>query len=646
MKITLIALILFSALTVQSQIKQIGKDLYTTADEDHNSQYADNCGADIKFNPMIHENLPIPVDGSGVSFIWPFDEVLDAGVVIVNYVDDLPGSGIKDYNDNDWSYNGHNGTDIALHDFRNMDRFYSIKAAAAGTVVELTINNFDRNTALGNGLPSNTVCIRHADGTYAYYFHMMKRSAVVKLGEYVQQGQLLGYVGSSGNSTDAHLHFEPGSFVNGSWVKRDPWQGDYNHAASLWQSQYAYVGFRTFILHDMGVYTEGLVGGNMANSTSYFKERIISPNTISGYESKIGFWCLVQGNYTGKQVRFEIRKSDGTLFDDTYFYLTDQTQYGRYWWTPNFNPGISVTGDWYVRLLYDNVEKGRYFFNVQLLTSNRPRMYPVAAKCFRKSIFVQRDTLRVRPVRSNMQYDLLNAPSGVTITQDSILNIGSFSQSYRVREFKVIASIGGNGLLRDTMIYKLIDTTKNNFTGNGIQSLELNAKIEGRWNGTTMESDTVTIKLRAPLSPYSYVDSAKVVLNSNGYALANFFNISPSVYYYIVIKHRNSIETWAKTVQQFENGFPISYDFTTSKTKAYGDNLILKNGEYCIYSGDINQDGTVDASDMSRVENDIALGLGWEYYSVSDIDGDNYIDAGDISIVENNATAGVSMIRP
>ena len=189
----------------------------------------------------------------------------------MNYADNLSGSSIKDYIDNDWSYNIHNGTDIALHDFRNMDRFYAEKAAASGTVVELSINNFDRNTGWGTGTPSNTVLIRHDDGTYAYYFHMMKRSATVKLGEYVLQGHIIGYVGSSGNSTDAHIHFEAGYFTNDDWKKRDPWQGTYNHLPSLWQSQYAYVGFRDFILHDMGVFTKGLVGGNMFNTENYFK---------------------------------------------------------------------------------------------------------------------------------------------------------------------------------------------------------------------------------------------------------------------------------------------------------------------------------------------------------------------------------------
>ncbi len=643
MKKLLVLLILLIPVTLVSQAKKIGDNLYFSSDI--NFENADNCGAEIIFNPQIHENLTGPYDAGSTSFIWPFAQALDDGLEIVNYVDNLSGSSIKDYNDNDWSYNGHNGTDIALHDFRNMDRFYAIKAAASGTVVELSVNSFDRNTGWGTGSPSNTVLIRHDDGTYAYYFHMMKRSAVVKLGEYVVQGQTIGYVGSSGNSTDAHLHFEPGYFVNNTWNRRDPWQGTYNHLPSLWQDQEPYVGFRDFKLHDMGVYTKGLVGGNFNNTEDYFKEKIITPNTISGYEDEIGFWILVQGNYTGKQVRFEMRKSDGSLFDDTYFYFSDQIQYGRYRWTPDFNPGITVTGDWYVRVLYDNVEKGRCFFDVQLLTSNRPRMYPVAGKCFRRSSIAQKDTLRVRPVRSNMQYELLNAPANVSLTNDSILTIGAFDQLFRTREFKVIGSMGGSATLRDTMIYKLIDTTKNNITGNGVVSLELNAKMEGFWNGSSMVSDSVTLLLRASLYPYNVVDSAKVKLNSNGYALANFLNASSGIYYYLVVKHRNSIETWSKSVMQFTMGYPISYDFTTSKTKAYGDNLKLKNSEYCFYSGDVNQNGTIDLTDVLMVHN-TAQQLFQSTYAVTDTDGDGYTDLTDVLITYNNSTNFIVKIRP
>ncbi|MBK7446089.1 MAG: hypothetical protein IPJ45_08710 [Ignavibacteria bacterium] len=168
--------------------------------------------------------------------------------------------------------------------------------------------------------------------------------------------------------------------------------------------------------------------------------------------------------------------------------------------------------------------------------------------------------------------------------------------------------------------------------------------LEGRWNGSVMEEDTVTVLLRAPLSPFNVVDSARVNLSANGYCIANFPNASSGVYYYIVVKHRNSIETWAKTVQQFPLGHPLSYDFRTSSTKAYGNNLKYKGGEYCIYTGDTNQDGIIDAADMSMVDNDISFFV--QPYIVTDLDGDRFVDASDLSIVDNNAFNAISVMKP
>jgi len=413
----------------------------------------------------------------------------------------------------------------------------------------------------------------------------------------------------------------------------------------MWQSQYAYVGDRNYKLHDMGIYTASNVGGPVQDYTTIakLKERIIHPVTVSGYEPKIGLWVQFQGVY-GYPIKYEIRKPNGSLFTSLQFNNYYKLQYSWNWWTPDFDPGISETGNWYARVLYNNIEQGRVYFNVQLLTSNRPRLYPEAGLCFRKSTFVQRDTLSVRPIRSNMEYELINAPANVTLTNDSILSIGAFDNIFRVREFKVIASMGGSTTLRDTMIYKLIDTTKNHPTGNGIESLELTAKIEGRWNGSTMIGDTVDVILRSPITPYSIVDSDRIKLNSQGFAIANFFNTSPNIYYWLVVKHRNSIETWGKTVQQFNSGYPISYDFTTSRTKAYGDNLKYKLGDYCIYSGDVNQDGVIDGVDISTVDNDVSIFGGG--YRISDIDGDQFVDAADLAIVDNNAYNFVTKIRP
>ncbi|MBK8983825.1 MAG: peptidoglycan DD-metalloendopeptidase family protein [Ignavibacteria bacterium] len=643
MKTILILLLLQISVFTFGQTTKIAENLYSYTKP---IQSADqHCTPEIKFDPLIHENIAGPYDGGNLQFIWPFTQAIDDGIVLVNYVDNRSGTGIKDYNDDNWAYDGHNGTDFSLHDFRNMDRFYAVKAAASGTVVQTVMNNYDRNTGWTDVDPANKILIRHDDGSYAYYYHLMKRSVTVKLGEYVTQGRIIGYVGSSGVSSDAHLHFEPGHFVNGNWTKRDPWSGIYNQLPSLWDDQLPYLGFRDFVLHDMGVYTAGLVGGSFNNNMSpYLKERIISPNTISGYESKIGFWMLIQGNYSTKQIKLEMRNSNGTLIDDVSYTNYNQFQYGWQWWTPDFNPGISVTGNWYFRVLYDNVEKGRYFFNVQLLTSNRPRLYPAAGKCFRRSVFLQRDTLRVRPVRTNMQYELVGAPPNVSITNDSIVNIGTLDQIFRVREFKVIASMGGSASLRDTMIYKLIDTTKNHSIGNGIVSLELKSYLEGRYNGINMQGDSITVLLRNALSPYVIIDQATVYSLPNGSSIANFHDANSGIYNYLVVKHRSSIETWSKTAMQFPNGFPLKYDFTDANTKAYGNNLKLKGGEYCIYSGDVNQDGVVDVIDVASVDNDLSFFI--QGYVVTDLDGDDFVDSADLAIVENNANNFVVRMRP
>lgn len=52
----------------------------------------------------------------------------------------------------------------------------------------------------------NYVAIEHEDGTTALYAHQQQYA--VKVGDKVSQSQVIGYVGSTGNSTGSHLHFE------------------------------------------------------------------------------------------------------------------------------------------------------------------------------------------------------------------------------------------------------------------------------------------------------------------------------------------------------------------------------------------------------------------------------------------------------
>ncbi len=91
-----------------------------------------------------------------------------------------------------------------------------ILAFESGIVTKAT-NNVEGDT------PSegNAVYINHGNGIETCYLHMRRGSVTVKEGTPVARGDVIGYMGSTGNSTGAHLHF--GMKINGSWVDPLPY---------------------------------------------------------------------------------------------------------------------------------------------------------------------------------------------------------------------------------------------------------------------------------------------------------------------------------------------------------------------------------------------------------------------------------------
>lgn len=113
--------------------------------------------------------------------------------------------------------------------------------------------------------------------------------------------------------------------------------------------------------------------------------------------------------------------------------------------------------------------------------------------------------------------------------------------------------------------------------------------------------------------------------------------------YYIVINHRNSIETTSAVPVSF--AWPlISYDFNL-ETQAYGNNLVLMtDGWRAINGGDVIRDGLVDTMDMTPVDNNSNNFLGG--YLNSDVNGDGVTDTADMTIVDNNSAQFVTAILP
>lgn len=158
-------------------------------------------------------------------------------------------------------------------------------------------------------------------------------------------------------------------------------------------------------------------------------------------------------------------------------------------------------------------------------------------------------------------------------------------------------------------------------------TLNLKVYLEGFWNGTTHVSDTAKVYIANSTSPYAFVDSQKVVLSSSGTATMNFNKASGN--YYIVVMHRNHLETWSRLPQSFVAGTPLSYDFTTDSAKAYGYNMKKVGSVWVLYAGDINQDGAVDALDVAL----FIPQYGNFGYLSGDLNGDGAVDALDVAIL-------------
>jgi murein DD-endopeptidase MepM/ murein hydrolase activator NlpD len=90
-----------------------------------------------------------------------------------------------------------------------------IVAPAGGEVVQVRngIRDYPR-PGLGRidfftrDIAGNYVVIRHTEGEYSFLAHLKRDSMRVKVGDWVERGQVIGLCGNSGHSTEPHLHFQ------------------------------------------------------------------------------------------------------------------------------------------------------------------------------------------------------------------------------------------------------------------------------------------------------------------------------------------------------------------------------------------------------------------------------------------------------
>ena len=209
--------------------------------------WAASCGALFGCDATSLD-LEMPLDAP-LSFALPLAEPELFGQVLAIDHDPQVYDGIwrvncRDYDGRSfpWCYDEHDGVDYLLESgFEAMDAGSTeIWAAADGVVVDTEDGNYDRChgdvetgevDCDGYEQRSNFVTLEHSTGHRTLYWHMQKDSVAVSVGDWVEQGAVLGRVGSSGTSTTPHLHFE---LQDADGMSLDPYAGPESHDDSWW----------------------------------------------------------------------------------------------------------------------------------------------------------------------------------------------------------------------------------------------------------------------------------------------------------------------------------------------------------------------------------------------------------------------------
>lgn len=316
---------------------------------------------DVKRDQLQKEGklAPRAKQTSTPSLSWPLqpgDSLDDEGYHgISNFVDhdeDYPDAlqdyecGTRTYDVEDDEYN-HRGVDFFTWPFPWYKMDYDeveVVAIADGTILGVDDGNFDRSCALDGG-QWNAVYVEHDDGSVAWYGHLKNGSTTDKEeGDAVQEGEYLGVVGSSGNSTGPHLHLEIYD-AEGNLI--DPYEGPCNtmNDTSWWDDQRPY--------YDSAI---NAIRTHSAEPDFSSCPQSEVPNFEDEFERGDPIIFAV---YMRDQLRYQIsehtvRRPDGSTWKEWTHALTDADHYqSSYWWWEDTLSTDADEGIWSYEVVYE-----------------------------------------------------------------------------------------------------------------------------------------------------------------------------------------------------------------------------------------------------------------------------------------------------
>jgi murein DD-endopeptidase MepM/ murein hydrolase activator NlpD len=240
----------------------------------------------------------------------------------------------------------HKGTDYYLWPFawnKMAAGDVVVVAAADGVIVGRQDGNPDQSCSF-NGNDWNAVYVQHADGSIAWYGHLRRNSVTTKgIGATVQQGEYLGVVGSSGNSTGPHLHFE----LYNAGVLIDPYIGSCNALAggSWWAAQRDY--------YDSAI-NKVMTGAKPVTWNACPQPDITNEAAQFQPGNAITFTTFYRDQLGSQPSLYRIKDPDGLIYA-AWTHSSNKPHYASsyWWWTYNF-PASAKQGVWQFEVTFND----------------------------------------------------------------------------------------------------------------------------------------------------------------------------------------------------------------------------------------------------------------------------------------------------
>lgn len=236
---------------------------------------------------------------------FPAGCTLGQDCYIQQYHDHDPGSEATDYTCGPLSYDGHDGTDIALPTRADMAAGVAVLAAAPGVVKGLRDEVADAAPFPTGQDCGNGVVIDHGNGWETQYCHLKQGSVQVKTGEPVTTGTILGQIGQSGRAEFPHVHFA----VRHNGTKIDPFAPEAIACGAAGDDLWA---------GDLPHQPGGILGLGLTDRVPEFdaiKAGLPSPNLPTTVPALV-VWVYVFGPRAGDAILVELIGPEGALVSE------------------------------------------------------------------------------------------------------------------------------------------------------------------------------------------------------------------------------------------------------------------------------------------------------------------------------------------